>query len=142
MRADTLFRNREEFVRVLKKAFKASGVDLGAPVQKVILFALSERDETADICKASKGNPESDAELRDSENVPLKEDVYEYFEREVKPFVTDAWINEDKTKIGYEIPFTRHFYEYSPMRPLKDIDTEIQSLENDIRELLSGINLS
>jgi len=139
MRSETLYKNRDEFVKLLKKTFKSSGVDLSASVQKTILSALSERDETADICKDAKSHPESDAELRDSENVPLKEDIYEYFEREVKPFVADAWIDEDKTKIGYEIPFTRHFYEYTSIRSLDEIESEITELESEIRELLEGI---
>ncbi|WP_074956545.1 type I restriction-modification system subunit M [Alicyclobacillus macrosporangiidus] len=141
LRSETLYKNREEFVKVLKKAFKTSGVDLSAPIQKAILSALSERDETADICRDAKGNPEPDPELRDYENVPLKEDIYEYFEREVKPFVPDAWIDEDKTKIGYEIPFTRHFYEYTPMRPLEEIEAEILSFESQINGLLRSLRI-
>lgn len=139
MRSGTLYKNRDEFMKMLKKAFKTNGVDLGAPVQKAILSALSERDETADICKDAKGHAESDSELRDSENVPLKEDIYEYFEREVKPFVADPWIDEDKTKIGYEIPFTRHFYEYMPMRPLTEINADIERLEHEIHSLLQEV---
>jgi type I restriction enzyme M protein len=139
LRSDTVYKNREEFIKMLKKAFKASGVELSSPIQKAILSALSERDETADICRDSKGNPEPDPELRDYENVPLKEDIHEYFEREVKPFVPDAWIDEEKTKIGYEIPFTRHFYEYTPMRPLEEIRADIAVLEREIQELLEAI---
>jgi type I restriction enzyme M protein len=138
MRSDSLFKNRDEFVKVLKKVFKSSGVDMSAPIQKAILSVLSERDDTADICRDSKGNPEPDTELRDYEHVSLKEDIYEYFEREVKPFVPDVWIDEEKTKIGYEIPFTRHFYEYTEMRPLEEIESEIVSLQAEINELLSS----
>ncbi|GLV14953.1 DNA methyltransferase [Alicyclobacillus hesperidum] len=141
LRSETLYKNREEFVKVLKKAFKTSGVDLSAPMQKAILSALSERDETADVCLDSKGNSEPDVELRDYENVPLKEDIHGYFEREVKPFVPDAWIDESKTKSGYEIPFTRHFYEYTPMRPLEEITQDIRKLECEIRELLEVIRI-
>lgn len=75
----------------------------------MLLDALSERDETADVCTDAKGNPEPDPELRDYENVPLKDDIRAYFEREVLPHVPDAWIDESKTKKGYEIPFTRHW---------------------------------
>lgn len=96
LRSDKLYKNRDEFVKVLKQAFKAAGQPLKASILKAILAALSERDETADICTDSKGNPEPDPELRDYENVPLKEDIHEYFEREVKPFVPDAWIDEEK----------------------------------------------
>ena len=80
---------------------------------KAVLSTLSERDETADICVDNKGNPEPDTELRDTENVPLKR-TYEYFEREVKPHVPDAWIDESKTKIGYEIPLQDIFINTSP----------------------------
>jgi len=142
LRSDKLYKNRDEFVKVLKQVFKAAGQTLEAPIQKAILSALSERDETADVCLDAKGNPEPDPELRDYENVPLKEDIYEYFEREVKPFVPDAWIDVDKTKIGYEIPFTRHFYEYTPMRPLEEIEKEIRTIEDEINELLSALTIS
>jgi len=71
-----------------------------------VLSALSERDETAEICRDAQGNPEPDPELRDTETVPLKEDVETYFKREVLPHVPDAWIDHAKTKVGYEIPLS------------------------------------
>ncbi|MEU6036049.1 class I SAM-dependent DNA methyltransferase [Actinomadura sp. NPDC047616] len=86
-----------------------------------------------------KGEPEPDPDLRDYENVPLDEDIHEYLRREVLPHVPDAWIDETKTKIGYEIPFTRHFYVYQPPRPLADIDAELKSLEAEIQTLLSEV---
>ncbi|MTI95755.1 MAG: SAM-dependent DNA methyltransferase [Firmicutes bacterium] len=132
MDSSVVYKNRDEFTKVLKKAFKSEEVVLSAPVLKAILSALSERDETADICTDSKGNPEPDTELRDTENVPLKEDIQEYFKREVKPHVPDAWIDESKTKVGYEIPLTRHFYKYEPLRPSEEIMGEIKELEKDI----------
>ncbi len=98
--------------------------------------ALGERDETAEICRDSKDSPEPDSELRDYENVPLKDDINEYMRREVLPHVPDAWVDQTKTKIGYEIPFTRHFYEYVPPRPLKVIEKEITDLEEEIRGML------
>ena len=82
-------------------------------MRKAILNVMSERDESAEICLDADGDPEPDAELRDYENVPLKEDIHAYFEREVMPHVPDAWIDESKTRIGYEIPFNRHFYDSS-----------------------------
>ncbi len=112
---------------------------MNSPLLKAILSALSEKDETADVCVDSKGNPEPDPDLRDTENVPLKEDIYEYFEREVKPYVPDAWIDETKTKIGYEIPFTRHFYKYQPLRPSEEIMKEIMELEKSISEKLKKV---
>ncbi|GFN35658.1 type I restriction-modification system subunit M [Tepidimicrobium xylanilyticum] len=139
MDSTIVYKNRDEFTKVLKKTFKAANINLNSPLLKAILSALSEKDETADICVDSKGNPEPDPDLRDTENVPLKEDIYEYFEREVKPYVPDAWIDESKTKIGYEIPFTRHFYKYQPLRPSEEIMREIIELEKSISEKLKKV---
>ena len=139
MDSTILYKNRDEFTKVLKKAFKDSDIKLDSALLKAILSALSEKDETADICVDSKGNPEPDPDLRDTENVPLKEDIHEYFEREVKPHVPDAWIDETKTKIGYEIPFTRHFYKYQPLRPSEEIMKEIIELEKSISEKLKKV---
>jgi len=139
MDSTILYKNRDEFTKVLKKAFKDSGIKLDSALLKAILSALSEKDETADICVDSKGNPEPDPDLRDTENVPIKEDIHEYLEREVKPHVPDAWIDETKTKIGYEIPFTRHFYKYQPLRPSEEIMREIIELEKSISEKLKKV---
>ena len=139
MDSTIVYKNRDEFTKVLKKTFKTAGINLNSPLLKAILSALSERDETADICVDNKGNPEPDPDLRDTENVPLKEDIHEYFEREVKPHVPDAWIDESKTKIGYEIPFTRHFYKYQPLRPSEEIMKEIIELEKSISEKLKKV---
>ena len=139
MDSTIVYKNRDEFTKVLKKTFKTAGINLNSPLLKAILSALSERDETADICVDNKGNPEPDPDLRDTENVPLKEDIHEYFEREVKPHVPDAWIDESKTKIGYEIPFTRHFYKYQPLRPSEEIMKEIMELEKSISEKLKKV---
>ncbi len=86
-----------------------------------------------------KGNKKADTSLRDTETVPLKEDIQEYFQREVLPHVPDAWIDESKTKIGYEIPFTRHFYKFTPLRPSEEIMTEIKALEKKIAEELAEV---
>jgi type I restriction enzyme M protein len=134
---ETLYKNRDEFEKALNKALK--NVKIAAPVKKAILSALSERDETAEICTDKDGNPEPDADLRDYENVPLKDDIDEYVRREVLPHVPDAWVDESKTRIGYEIPFTRHFYEYLPPRPLGEIEQEIKELEDEIRGMLEMI---
>ena len=71
--------------------------------------------------------------------MPLKDDIHDYFEREVLPHVPDAWIDEDKTKKGYEIPFTRHFYRYTPLRPLKEIEAEIDGFEREIQGMLREV---
>jgi type I restriction enzyme M protein len=136
MDRERVWTSRDAFERELEAASKASGLKLPAPAYKAVLDALGERDENAEVCRDGKGQPEPDAELRDTENVPLKEDVHAYFEREVKPHVPDAWIDESKTKIGYEIPFTRHFYRYQPLRPLEKIEEDIRKLENEIQSLL------
>ena len=80
------------------------------------ILALGERTEAAEVCKDKHSNPEPDTDLRDNENIPLREDITAYMEREVLPHVPDAWVDESKTEVGYEIPFTRHFYEYTPPR--------------------------
>ena len=98
------------------------------PVVKAVLVALSERDETAEPCRDTKGRIEPDTDLRDTENVPLTDDIQTYFEREVLPHVPDAWIDHTKTKIGYEIPFTRHFYKHVPPRELEEIDADLNLL--------------
>lgn len=107
----------------------------------------AKQDEAADACLDNKGNPESDSDLRDTENVLLNEDIYEYFEREVRPHVPDAWINEDVCdlkdgevgKVGYEINFNRYFYKYQPPRPLEEIEAEIKVLEGEILEMLGEV---
>lgn len=132
-------KDREVFTKTLKKTFKGKDVEVPAALFKAILGALGERDETAEICRDAKGNPEPDTDLRDYENVPLKDDIEEYFKREVLPHVPDAWIDHDKTKKGYEIPFTRHFYKYQPIRPLEEIKSEIEALENEIQGMLKAV---
>lgn len=86
-----------------------------------------------------KGKPEADSSKRDTENVPLKEDVNTYFEREVLPFAPDAWIDEKKSKVGYEIPFTRYFYKYDAPKPSSEIMTEILELENELSGCLEEV---
>lgn len=114
------------------------GLQVAANVRKALLEGLAVRDEEAPVM-AKAGKALADADLRDTENVPLKEDVHAYFDREVKPYAPDAWIDETKTKVSYEIPFTRHFYVYTPPRPLAEIDAEIKALEQQILALLGGV---
>jgi type I restriction enzyme M protein len=131
--------NRPDFEKRLEKAASKADVKLSAAVKKAILNTMSERDEAAEICVDEDGNPEPDAELRDYENVPLKEDIHDFFEREVRPHVPDAWIHESKTKVGYDIPFNRHFYKYTLPRPLEEIKGEIKTIEQDILRLLAEV---
>ena len=86
-----------------------------------------------------KGKPQPDAALRDTENVPLTEDVQTYFAREVLPHAPDAWIDEEKTKIGYEIPFNRHFYVFEPPRPLTEIDADLKQVTDRILAMIQGL---
>jgi type I restriction enzyme M protein len=139
MGADRVWKNRPAFQKDLTKALAAAGTELSTPQQKALVAALAERDEEAEICRDAKGVPESDPDLRDTENVPLTEDVTEYFEREVRQHVPDAWIDHDKTKIGYEIPFSRHFYKYTPPRPLEEIDQDLKVVSADIMALLREV---
>lgn len=129
------------------------------PVDKALRDALAVRDPDAPVVTAKKGEPEPDPELRDNENVPLPDapvewaadpterleseayraGVDEYMTNEVLPYVGDAWVDHSKTKIGYEIPLTRHFYKYVPPRPLAEIDAEIKQLESEIQGLLREV---
>src|SRR5665647_1434881 len=116
---------RKSFERALTAALSSHDVAVGAPLLKTIWAAVSV--------------PDPDGDLRDNENVPLGEDVDEYLAREVLPHVPDAWVDHTKTKIGYEIPFTRHFYVYTPPRPLAEIDAELKALEAEIQRLLGEV---
>jgi type I restriction enzyme M protein len=142
-----LHKSRTEFLGVLKAALRQYKLKPPASVIRAILSALSERDETADICTDEKGNPEADPELRDTENVPLGENVEEFFTREVEPHVPDAWINvtvrdpQDRKigRVGYEINFNRYFYKYQPPRPLEEIEADIRTLEQEIVGMLREV---
>jgi len=136
---DTLYRDRKAFLTDLREMDRSQAVRLTAPELKAVLNALGERDETAEICRDRNGSPEPDTDLRDTENVPLKESIEEYFGREVLPHVPDAWIDHTKTKVGYEIPLNRHFYRYEPPRPLEEIEADIKGLENDILAQLAEV---
>ena len=102
------------------------------------------RDENGQIVLAAKGKqkgkPQPDTSLRDTENVPLNEDVENYFQREVLPHVPDAWIDHDKTKVGYEIPFNRYFYVFEPPRPLAEIDAELKQCTDRILAMIKGLS--
>lgn len=98
-----------------------------------------KRNEKGEIEKDKKGNPVPDADLRDFENIPLKDNIEKYFEHEVKPHVPDAWIDETKTKIGYEINFTKYFYQYKPLRSLEEIRKDILALENETVDMIKKV---
>jgi type I restriction enzyme M protein len=129
------------------------------PFEKALWDAVATRDSDAPVVVNRKGEPEPDPELRDNENVPLpklrmawSEDptsrlqsvdnrtaIQDYMKAEVLPYVPDAWVDYDKTKIGYEIQLTRHFYRFVPPRPLAEIDTDIKTFEKEIQDLLGQV---
>jgi len=137
LKSEIVIKNREKFIALLKKEFKKANLKVSRSLFKAILQSFSKRDETADVCKNSKGSPEPDPELRDYENVPLKEDITAYMKKEVLPHVPDAWIDESKTKVEYEINFNRYFYKYEPPRPLHKIETDLKKIEGEIANQLS-----
>ena len=143
-----VFHNRDGFEKVLGKVLEGAGLRwIRVPAKKAILSALSERDETADICRDAEGTPEPDTDLRDHELVPLNEDWRDYMAREVTPFVPDAWVDKSYRderdreigRVGYEINFNRYFYKYVPPRPLAEIDGELKALEAEIAGLLKEV---
>lgn len=139
LESDEVYKDREVFTKIVKAALAKANIKIGAAVLKAILNGLSEKDDTADVCMKNKTDIEPDTDLRDTESVPLKEDIEEYFAREVLPHVPDAWIDYSKTKIGYEIPFTRQFYKYTVLRSSSEIMDEIRALEVKIAEQLKKV---
>jgi len=136
---EIVFSDREQFLERIKSHEKKADLRLDAGERKAILSGLSERDENAEICRDGKGNPEPDPELRDTEIVPLTEQIEAYFKREVLPHLPDAWIDQSKTKIGYEISLNQHFYVYEPPRGLEEIEADIKKLEGEILNLLKEV---
>jgi type I restriction enzyme M protein len=110
-----------------------------APLLKALVGRCVVRDPDAEPVRDGKGRSIADADLRDTENVPLTDDVDDYLEREVRPHVPDAWVDDKEGKIGYEIPFTRLFYRYAPPRPSEEIKAELREREARIRQLLEEV---
>lgn len=162
-----LWMDRATFAAELDAACRRARYPLKAPIRKAILSALSKRDPAAEICRDARSESEPDPELRDTEIVPLPDwtelpqrmgygkdaengelvamfrDYCEaYFDREVRPHWPDAWIDWSKTKLGYEIPFTRHFYVYEPPRELEEIEKDIRKLEGEILEMLQATSVT
>ena len=127
----------KKFEKDIKALLKTK--DLPASALKVLAAGLGKQNPEAEIVTDSKGNPTPDSDLRDNENVPLKEEIEAYFKREVLPHAPDAWVEEDKTVVGFEIPFNRHFYQYQPPRKLEEIDVELKTLTAEIQELLKEV---
>ena len=166
MDSEKVYKERKIFIKDLDKILQAHSLKLNSSVIKAILSALSEKDDEAEICYDSKGNPEPDPDLRDYENILLplniklplpydydkkakpdklnelvKDHCEEYIKKEVLPHVPDAWIDYEKTKVGYEIPINRHFYVYKPPRDLGKIEVDIKARELDIIGLLKEITV-
>jgi type I restriction enzyme M protein len=149
--------DRKQVAKTVDPILRSAG--LNAQQQRAVWEAIAVRDPEAPPILNRKGEPEADPELRDQENVPLptvrvgfEEDpsrrfsaieyrnaIEDHLEREIHPYVPDPWIDNSKTKIGYEIPLTRHFYKYVPPRPLEQIDAEIKQLEAEIQDLLREV---
>ncbi|MEU6443375.1 class I SAM-dependent DNA methyltransferase [Streptomyces sp. NPDC047046] len=132
---------KSEMLMALNGAVTDAGIPwpTGAAFAKTIRDTIGVRDPEGEVQHIKGGAAEPDTDLRDYENVPLGEDVTAYLDREVRPHVPDAWIDHTKTKTGYEIPFTRHFYVYEPPRPLAEIDAELKALEAEIQGLLGEV---
>jgi type I restriction enzyme M protein len=131
---DQHYKNWDEFEKRIKTALKP--FKLSPSFIKNIIMALSEHDDTADYVTDAKGNKKPDGKLRDTEKIPLNEDIDEYFQREVLPYYPDAWMDRRKDKIGYEINFTQYFYQYQPPRPLEEIEKDIKKVTAVIQELI------
>jgi len=131
---DKTYKNWNEFEDLVKKALK--NIKLSPAFIKNIILKLSEHDEIAEYVLDAKGKKQPDSNLRDSEKIPLKEDIQEYFDREVKPYYPDAWMDKSKDKIGYELNFTQYFYKYVPPRPLDEIEADIKRVTDEIAELV------
>jgi type I restriction enzyme M protein len=143
------------FTRRLKEAATDNNLDVPPKVLKLLVATAAVPDVEAPLLTDRKGNPLPDPDLRDAENIPLtpgfldlsenKRDsalvaeAGEYLKTEIHPYAADAWLDLTKTKLGFEIPFTRHFYEYVPPRPVAEIDAELAETERQIQELLGGL---
>lgn len=144
---DDIFKDRSAFGQALDKALKAGDVKVRAPLKKAILAALAERDEAAEICRDSQGQPEPDPDLRDHEQIGLHQNVEEYFDAEIHPFSPESWIDQtyvdakDKKvgRIGYEIPFNRHFYSFERPQTVAEIDRSLGELRDTVADLLKEV---
>ena len=150
LNSDKQWINRDEFIDSVEQAFEKHDINVRNSVYNAIERALGETNPDADIVTNSKGEPEHDTDLRDRERVPLDEDPREYFERQVKPYVENAWINKSRKYhddqdgelgvVGYEINFDRYFYEYESSRPLEAIDEDIREVKEDVLDLFEEVS--
>ena len=148
---EPVYLSRARFSKLLKQALAVHGLKPSAALLKGLLNGFGERHPEAEICRVKDkkdGPPEPDTGLRDYENVPLGEPIDAYFEREVKPHVPDAWIDQDKRDaldgevgiVGFEIPFNRHFYVFQPPRPLEEIDQDLKACTDRIKQMIEELS--
>lgn len=133
---DELYTDWDTFEAKVKKALKS--FNLKPAFIKNVIEKLSEHDDSAEYVTDKKGNPKADSNLRDTEKIPLVQNIDDYFEDEVLNYYSDAWYDSKKNKIGYEINFTQYFYVYEPPRPLEEIEENISKVTAEIQELLNG----
>lgn len=129
---------QKDFTTTWREKTGATG-DIDPAIIDIISLLFATHDKDADILRTTKGAPIANPDLRDTENVPLKEDIQTYFDREVLPFAPDAWIDEKKSKVGYEIPFTRYFYKYEAPKPSAEIMQEILAIEAELDGALAEV---
>lgn len=138
-RMDQEWWDREEFIDMINNLFKENDIQLRAPLRNSIVRVFGEHDDGAAICKNIKGEVEANSDLRDTERVPLEEDIDTYFQREVVPYNPEAWIDKESTVVGYEIPFTRYFYKFEEAEPADVISNRILELEKEIEQSLKSL---
>ena len=131
--------SHKQFVALVEQAIRSELTKIPAKVVDEIVDCFKEIDQKAEIVCDAKGKPVINPALRDTESIPLKRDINEYIKSEVLPFVPDAFPDFSKNKIGYEIPFTRYFYKYTPPRPSADIKAELLTGEKGLAELLEKV---
>ena len=131
-----LYTDWDTFEAKVKQALNQ--FDLKPAFIKNIIEKLSEHDDTAEYVTDKKGKPKADSNLRDTEKIPLVQNIDDYFEDEVLKYYSDAWYDDKKNKIGYEINFTQYFYVYKPPRALEEIEADISKVTADIQQLLGG----
>lgn len=129
-----LYTDWNSFEVKVKQALKP--FDLKPAFIKNVIEKLSEHDDTAEYVTDKKGKPKADSNLRDAEKIPLMQNIDDYFEEEVLKYYSDAWYDNKKNKVGYEINFTQYFYVYEPPRSLEEIEADISKVTGEIQELL------
>ncbi|MGL5206699.1 MAG: hypothetical protein ACRC8T_04215, partial [Acidaminococcaceae bacterium] len=126
-------------VALVEQAIKSALTKIPTKVVDEIVDCFKEIDQKAEIVRDAKGKPVINPALRDTESIPLKRNIDEYIKNEVLPFVPDALPDFSKNKIGYEIPFTRYFYKYTPPRQSADIKAELLAGEKGLADLLEKV---